>query len=73
MRGGGGCFLERSACLTFWPRGLVLSQGRALLEHGAYLSGVGGLLLEKGTYLTFWPRGWVPFQGRVLLELGELI
>ena len=64
---GGGCFLKRSACLTFWPRGLVLSQGRALLEHGAYLSGVGGLLLEKGT------RGWVPFQGRVLLELGELI
>ena len=30
---GGGCFLERGACLTVWPRGWVLFQGRVLLER----------------------------------------
>ena len=42
------CFLERSACLTFWPRGLVLSQGRVLLEHGG--------LFERGWEDFYWRR-----------------
>ena len=48
MRGGGGCVLERSACLTFWPRGLVLSQGRALLEHGGLFERGGRTFTGEG-------------------------
>ena len=47
MRGGGG-FLERSACLTFWPRGLVHSQGRALLEHGGLFERGGRTFTGEG-------------------------
>ena len=42
------CVLERSACLTFWPRGLVLSQGRALLEHGGLFERGGRTFIGEG-------------------------
>ena len=46
--GGGGCFLERGACLTFWPRGWVLSQGRVLLERGGLFERGGRAFTGEG-------------------------
>lgn len=66
---GGGCFLERGACLTFWPWGLVLSQGRALLEHRGLFERGGRFTGEGYLFDILAFRGWVPFQERVLLEL----
>ena len=45
---GGGCFLERGACLTFWPRGWVLSQGRVLLERGGLFEWGGRAFTGEG-------------------------
>ena len=44
----GGSLLERGTCLTFWPRGLVLSQGRALLEHGGLFEWGGRTFTGEG-------------------------